>query len=300
VVIPDQRLASSIRRRIAIVGAAAFALHGFSARAASTAGPRIAAIDWAAAETLIAVGITPIAIADLAGFRASFSHLPQMDHTVDLGSTWEPNYELLDRLKPDLIYLPSWSSLSRPQLEQIAPVRLCDIHGGGDDPMEKALRFADSVLADFPDISSAGALERLKGRWQQLVDKTTNDPPFFLLNLRSTNRFVNVYATGSLPGSALVHVGFQNAWQGPVNGFGFTSIGAERLLQAPEAAIVILNQNNRTAEMLSRLDRNVFWTSIPAVRNGKVRVSPPVSVFGGILSGVNFAEWLTDTFHKAT
>lgn len=292
-------LQGRICRRTVIFGAAAFLLQGLTARAASTDAPRVAAIDWAAAETLIAVGITPIAIADLAGFRASFAHLPDTAGTIDLGSTWEPNFELLDRLKPDLIYLPSWSSLSRAQLDQIATVRLCDIHGNGGDPIDKARSFGESVLNELTTMSEPSAIRQLEARLQRITGQTSPQP-VFLLNLRSTSRFVNVYAAGSLPDSALMHVGLQNAWQGPVNGFGFASIGAEKLLQSPDASIVILNQNDRTTEMLSRLERNIFWASMPAVRAGRIHVSPPISVFGGLLSATTFAEWLADTFDKAT
>ncbi|ATN36715.1 hypothetical protein ACO34A_23290 (plasmid) [Rhizobium sp. ACO-34A] len=289
---------SRIHRRTVIFGAAAFALQGRSVGAASRAIPRIAAIDWAAAETLVAIGIMPVAIADLEGFRASFSHLPAMDETIDLGSTWEPNLELLDRLKPDAIYLPSWSGLSRPQLEQIAPVLLCDIHGRGGDPIYSAKQFAKSVLVDFPGNSGENAIQQLEKRLARLRGAARRQP-VFLLNLRSSNRFVNVYAAGSLPDSALTHVGLQNAWQEPVNGFGFASIGAEKLVQASDASIVILNQNDRTAEMLARLNDNIIWTAIPAVRASRIHISPPVSVFGGLVSAASFSEWLAATFDKA-
>jgi ABC-type Fe3+-hydroxamate transport system substrate-binding protein len=298
VVTPACLSGRNLHRRAVLLGAAAFALRGLPAGAAFSAQPRLAAIDWAAAETLIAIGITPVAIADLGGFRASFSHLPEMNGTVDLGSTWEPNLELLDRLKPDAIYLPAWSSLSLAQLSDIAPVRLCDIHGTGGDPTERALRFAESLLVDFPSPSGEATIRQLDERLAQLAGKA-KPQPVFLLNLRSSNRFVNVYAGGSLPGSALMHVGLQNAWQGPVNGFGFASIGTEKLLQASDVSIVILNQNDRTAEMLARLNDSIFWSAIPAVRAGKIHVSPPVSVFGGLVSATTFAEWLAVTFDKA-
>lgn len=295
---PQYHLQNRICRRTAIFGAAAFALQARSIKAAPSLKPYVASIDWAAAETLIAIGIEPAAIADLSGFRASFSHLPAMNDVIDLGSTWEPNLELLDRLKPDAIYLPSWSAISRPQLAKIAPVRLCDIHGSGGNPIERARIFATDVLRDFPDAPGQGNIQQLEQRLTGVAG-AAKSRRVFLLNLRSNNRFVNVYATGSLPGSALTHVGLENAWQGPVNGFGFTSISVEKLLQTPDASVVILNQNDRTTEMLSRLDDNILWRSIPAVRSGKVHISPPVSVFGGLASATTFAEWLATTFDKA-
>jgi iron complex transport system substrate-binding protein len=153
-------------------------------------------------------------------------------------------------------------------------------------------------MMDFPDAAEKNVIQKLSERLAR-VKATVKSEPVFLLNLRSTNRFVNVYAAGSLPGSALMHVGLENASQETVNGFGFASIGVERLLQVPNASIVILNQNARTAEMLSRLDDNIFWRASPAVHAGKVHVSPPVSVFGGLTSATAFAEWLAATFDEA-
>lgn len=283
-----------LTRRSALLGALAAACKA-PAASANLKSQRVAAIDWAAAETLISIGIVPAAIADIGGFRSSFSHLPEMRETLDLGSVWEPNLELLDRLKPDLIYLASWSGLARKQLETIAPVRLCDIYGTSGDPIAKARAFAHGLQAAFPQSPKLNEIARLDERLS-FFRSSLRPREIFILNLRGNNRFVNVYSTGSLPGSALTYVGLQNAWQGKVNGFGFAAIGIEKLIEAPESAIIILDQKDQTARLLSALSENAIWRSLPAVRSGRVHVSPPVSIFGGLASATTFSEWLVATF----
>lgn len=287
----DQR----ISRRTVLFGVASTLFAGPTGAFSATRPPRLAVIDWAAAETMLAFGIIPVGIADRAGFLASFANPGDIGDAVDLGSLWEPNLELLDMLRPDAIYLAGWSQISKPQLQGIAPVRICDIHGGGGDPVTRARTFTRNMAIDFPKAPGRRTLEMLDQRLAGLTGRLA-PASAFVLNLHGNNRFVNVYAEGSLPGSVLGHLGLTNAWQGGVNGFGFAAIGIEKLMDAPDSSIIILNQGPATVRSLSMLGTNAIWNALPAVRQGRVHVSPPISVFGGLVSAVILADWLTTAF----
>lgn len=288
-----------INRRLAMLGAAATFLSRPLQAFANMTPASPAVIDWAAAETLLTIGITPAGIADLDGFRATFRAFADLPGVADLGSTWEPNLEYIDRIKPDAIYLPGWSAISRTQLESIAPVRICNIHGSGGDPVQRAKEFSHSLLSDYSDAPNRNALIEAENTLASLRDQL---PPrrVVLINLHGTNRFVNVYAAGSLPSSVAIHSGLQNAWSGSVNGFGFSSVGIERLMSVSDAAIVILNQGVLTANALKAIESNALWSGLPAVREGRVHVTPPVSIFGGMASAAGLSEWFFATFGDAS
>lgn len=288
-----------ISRRLAVFGAAATVLVRPRQSVAGTDQRRPAVIDWAAAETLLTMGIKPVGIADLHGFRETFQSFANLQGVTDLGSTWEPNLEYMDRLKPDAIYLPGWSAISRLQLEIIAPVRLCTIHGSGGDPVERAIEFSRTVLSHYPE---AEQRDVMLGAQRRLADLQRQLPPrrIVLINLHGTNRFVNIYAAGSLPDSVAKHSGLQNAWTGDVNGFGFSSIGIEKLMTVSDSDIVILNQGRLTANALTAMKDNSLWAGLPAVREGRVHVTPPVSIFGGLASATAVAEWFSATFSDAS
>src|SRR5579864_7976121 len=83
--------------------------------AAGGTGLRVAALDWALAETMIVLGHAPIAIV-AAGDWPRFVVEPALPAGIaDLGLQPEINFELLAWLKPDLI-------LTSPFVETLEPV----------------------------------------------------------------------------------------------------------------------------------------------------------------------------------
>ena len=252
------------------------------------------AIDWAAAETLLALGICPIGIADLGGFLRSFPGTLPACSIADLGSTWEPNLELIDRMGPALIYISPWNALAQAAVEDIAPVRISPIYAGKGRPLETARSFAEQIHSDFPQASDPGALAALENRHDRLrgVCAETREQPVLIVNLHGSGRFANVYGGSSMAGNVLEHIGMQNAWTERTNGFGFARIGIERLVEIKAASIVVIDQGEQTARALRILDASAIWKAVPVVRSGKTHLSPPLSIFGGLATAVNFAEWL--------
>ncbi len=91
----------SLDRR-ALLAAALAGMAGLrGARAAGS--PRIVCLEWTAAELVLTLGIVPVALADVAGYREWVAAPALPASVLDLGSRGEPNKELVARLKPDLI-----------------------------------------------------------------------------------------------------------------------------------------------------------------------------------------------------
>lgn len=289
---------SLTRRSALLLGTASLlAAATGGSRAAGDAGGEIVAVDWAAAETLVTAGIEPIGIADLQGFRETFPGAAIAASVAELGSRWEPNLELVEWLQPTLIYLASWSGMARPLLERIAPVEVCDIYGTAGDPLANALAFADRVLRTFPAAPDAGAVRSLQRALVSSKDRLRDlsGRRFLLLGLHGSGRFANVYGAGSLPGSVLAHLGLENGWTARTNGFGFANIGIEALIDRAESRIVLIDQGAQTRRALRVLEKSAIWQAVPAVREGRILLSEPLSIFGGIASAARFADWLSAT-----
>src|SRR5690606_22500578 len=121
---------SGRRRLLACMGAGVLAPSGAWAAAITdspgahhfTAPPRrIVALTWEAAEQVLELGITPLAVADADDYR-EWVVRPELPASVlSAGTRLEPNLELLVELKPDLILISPVLADMQAQLARIAP-----------------------------------------------------------------------------------------------------------------------------------------------------------------------------------
>lgn len=190
--------------------------------------------------------------------------------------------------------------MSRPLLERIAPVEVCDIYGTGGDPLAQAVSFADRVLKTFPDAPGREVLSGLQRALGASKDRlrATSDRRFLLVGLHGSGRFANIYGASSLPGSILAHLGLKNGWQAGTNSFGFANIGIEALIDVTESEIVLIDQGAQTRRALKVLAKSAIWQAVPMVRDGRNLMSEPLSIFGGIVSAARFADWLSTALRE--
>ncbi|MGL5587407.1 MAG: iron-siderophore ABC transporter substrate-binding protein, partial [Aeromonas veronii] len=62
--------------------------------------PRIATVDWTIAETLLALGVTPLAVGDAGPSQAWVGEPRLPTEVVDIGLRTQPNRKLLAELRP--------------------------------------------------------------------------------------------------------------------------------------------------------------------------------------------------------
>ena len=259
---------------------------------AETASPRIAVIDWGLTETLLGLGVTPIAVAQTEGYRR-WVQAPELPAgVVDLGLRIEPNLELLSQLKPDMILITPQFAASRPQLERVAPVHTLAIY----TPEVEAYVGAQRVTRELAELLGRQAegeamiaridtnLARVKGR---LAAQTL--PPFYVMTFLD-QRHVRLFGKQSIYQGVLDRVGLRNAWQGPTNYWGFSQQGIERLAEEPGAALLYLEpMPPGTADGLAA---SALWRQLPAVREQRLYGLPPVWSFNGLMAAERFANLL--------
>jgi ferric hydroxamate transport system substrate-binding protein len=255
---------------------------------------RIAVVDWAMFETLLALGVEPVAATELVQFRkiAVEPHVPAQ--VADLGLRGSPNFEMLRLSNPDLIISSRWFTWAQDNLEQIAPVVSYSVYEPDRPPYASAeqitIALGESLgrkqrAQAYVDTSS---LELAQARLR-VADRTAR--PVFLINLGDARHF-RVFGTDSMFGDVLQRLGFTNAWPKATSYAAAAPIPLEALAEVPKASIVIISPVPPDAR--STLANSPLWNAFPAVREGRVATLPPVNPFGALPAARRFARVLTE------
>ncbi|RWN32329.1 MAG: iron-siderophore ABC transporter substrate-binding protein [Mesorhizobium sp.] len=277
------------RRQVLALAAAAL-LPPVAARAAAM---RVAAIDWGMLETLLALGIEPVAATELIQFFKIAVEPAVPQSVTDLGLRGAPNYELLRIVAPDVIVISNFYEYQRPMLERIAPVFAQTVYEAGVPPyvlaeaatlalgeklgrQAEAERYADETADEIARLR--GTLPRASGR------------PVFVISLGDSRHF-RAFGRDSMFGDVLTLLGLVNAWTDETSYSAAAPVGLEALARVPEASILIVSP--LPADVGRSLPTNALWNALPAVRQNRVAVLEPVNHFGCLPSARRFARLAT-------
>lgn len=255
---------------------------------------RIAVLNWDLAQTVIALGVDPVAVADAAGYR-KWVAAPALPHgTVAVGRRIEPNLDALAAAAPGLILVSGYLNRGRDQLEGIAPTETYRIYRPGGEALERSLEVA-ARLADRLDRQAH--LERLRARLDRAVDtlqmRTRAGESVYVIRFRGAGH-IQVFGRHGLFDGVLRRAGLDNAWDGPSNYWGFAMAAIEELDAAADH-LVVLEPVPRVAEAMMR--DSPIWQALPAVREGRVHRLGPIWNFGSVPSATRFAELLAAAIH---
>jgi ABC-type Fe3+-hydroxamate transport system substrate-binding protein len=252
--------------------------------------PRVAAIDWALFETVLALGVVPVAASELLQFRAIAVEPPVPESVVDLGLRGAPNYELLRIVTPDLILISDFYERQRTRLESIAPVLSLPVYTPGKPPYPIAAQAAmklgerlgrrDAAMRYVAECHDE--IERLREPLAALRQR-----PVFVISLGDARHF-RAFGADSMPGDVIARLGFTNAWAEPTRYGATAPVGMEALARLPQAAIVVVGP--LPPEMRRALPESALWKALPAVRDGRMAMLDPVNHFGGLPSARRFAR----------
>lgn len=125
---------------------------------------RIATIDWTIAETLLALGVTPLAVGDVGSYRAWVGEPLLSAAVVDIGQRAQPNRELLAELKPDRILISPLAAPLAPTLSRIAPVQSIALYEPDADLWQ---RLHEATLTIAALVDKTAEAEQLLARLDQ-------------------------------------------------------------------------------------------------------------------------------------
>ncbi|MFE1599069.1 ABC transporter substrate-binding protein [Methylobacterium sp. ID0610] len=272
-------------------------LAALPARAADApAQPRVAAIDWGAAELLLGLGIVPVAVTQPDGYNRAVIEPALPAGVVDLGLVVEPNLELLASLKPDLILAnPLQVAAQGDSLRRIAPTEAVSIYSQSGHPDAQARAETMRIATRLGRAESARALE---ARTEAVLDRAAaracpgDRRPVYLVWIIDHRNLV-VYGRTSLFQTVLDRLGVENAWSGPSNAYGFSVIGVEQLA-AGRAGADIVHVGPIQSDAARALAASRLWRSLPAVREHRFAAIPAVWFYGGLPAIARFATLMAD------
>lgn len=256
----------------------------------ATAAPRVATSDWAAAETLAAIGHPPVSLGDKRAYQDWVKHPSMPASTQDAGLRFQPNLEHLYRVQPDFFVQSPWFTFLKPQFERIAPVHEIAFAG------KQGVDYSTSVAAT----RSLGLLLRDEAAAEKLVRDTDavfvqaaralapyRKRPVAVVQFIDA-RHLRVYGKTSLFQAVLDKVGLQNAWSGPSNEWGFQNITLTDLAKLPPHTLLIIVQPH-PRNVRAALEKSALWQRLPFVQPENRRVLPPSWSYGALPSMQRFA-----------
>ncbi|WP_244110255.1 ABC transporter substrate-binding protein [Burkholderia cenocepacia] len=255
--------------------------------------PRIVVLDWPLTEIVLSLGVVPVGVSRPPWYMRIDGVPPLPRGVIDTGLLFQPNFEVLEALKPDLIVITPFHAPLRAMLERIAPTLTVGLFGRGLDGYS-AVRDATRQLAQrFDRPAAADAL--LARADAQLGDVTrrlagfraTKRPVYLLYPI--DDRHMSVLGENSLYGGVLSRVGIANAWRGDADPQGATQTGLAALAQQPDAQALVLDM---PAGVGAQLARGPLWNALPFVKAGRVRTLGALPSLGGVVASMRFAHGL--------
>lgn len=268
-------------------------LSGFSLYANASNTVNVVPIDWTQTETLLALGVEPLATAQQAGYNAWVNTPTIPSHIPDIGLRTQPNLELLSELKPDKIFIsPMFKNLEQ-QLARIAPVQSIGIYRSGDASWPAIKNFTRTLAAETHTEEKAETLiddaEQHFVELSQNLSSKAKETPLLMLQFMDP-RHMRVFGKNSMYKIAANQIGLKSAWQEKTSAWGYSLAGMDQLMNI-KAQIVVVKPFPAGVE--EHLEKDQLWQYIIKQSGHPLITIDPVWSFGAIPSSVKFANLLT-------
>lgn len=263
-------------------------------RALSGTAPRIVVLDWGLTEVALSLGVVPVGVSRPPWYRLLDGHPPLPESVTDTGLLFQPNFEVLQTLRPELIVVTPWHQPLVAELERIAPVLVVPMFGAGLDVLltvRDATRRLGTVLGRgiVADSLLASAERRFAQAASALAGFRALGRPVLLLRPIDA-RQMTVFGPKSLFGGVLRELGLDNAWQGAVDPQGSGRADLAALADSGGAQAMTVGTPPGVA---AELAKSPLWRALPFVRERRVGALGAVASFGGLVSAMRFAEEFT-------
>jgi ABC-type Fe3+-hydroxamate transport system substrate-binding protein len=293
------RAANPAAGEVAASGPAVARVTGAAMPAAGAVPRRIVVMSWELGEMLLSLGVAPVGISLPDWYRATIIEPPLPAGVANLGLLYQPSFEVLLALAPDLIVITPGHASAKQWFERIAPTLTLGMYRHAPDPY-RALCDETSTLAmrlARPECAAAliGEAAHTIGdvRASLAAHPARVARPVLVAELVD-DRHLRVYGRGSLFDEMLGRIGVANAahprddanaW--PTSG-GYALVPLQRLVDARDASLLLVGPV--TPARRAGLDSNAIWQALPAVRGQRVATLPVIAPYGGLVSMQRFAR----------
>jgi iron complex transport system substrate-binding protein len=251
---------------------------------------RVVTLEWTYAENLLALGLQPVGVADIAGYN-NWVQIPlELDASVaDVGTRQEPNLEAIAALEPDLILAVSFRAGQNYELlSAIAPTLVFDAY-----PTD--MTHYEEMIATFNIIAQATGREAEAEDVLQAMRDTfaaANDALNDAGRAGETFILAQTFASGDTPTfrlftdnalavQTLAQIGLVNAWEDAPQQFGFTTVDFEAFANIGDTNFFYVAQD----DYHPTLTGSPLWGGLPFVQSDRAYwLGGDAWLFGGPLS----------------
>ncbi|MGW7282568.1 ABC transporter substrate-binding protein [Streptomyces sp. NPDC054844] len=254
---------------------------------------KVVATEWNAVESLVSLGVDPVGVADVKGYKTWDTSVPLKNEPKDIGTRGEPSMDTVASLSPDLIVATTdLPPAAVKQLREVAPVLEVKSADGTDqigqmldniDLIAKATGTTDKAKTIRTDFEAKVA----EGK-KALADAEMAGQEIAFADGYVTSNQVSIrpYTATSLIGEVNEAIGLKNAWK--VKGdeaYGLGSTDVEGLTALPKDthfAYIGNDDDPNATPFTGALAENSVWKSLPFVKAGDVhRLNDGIWMFGG-------------------
>ncbi|MEA9390264.1 ABC transporter substrate-binding protein [Acerihabitans sp. TG2] len=251
-------------------------------------------LDLAITESLLGLGIAPIAVANKRWYQ-KFIINPQLPDSVqEAGLPNEPNLELLETLRPDIILCSHAQAQVNSRLQQIAPVAAMDIFSPNRSPWLAAQQMI-TRLGNYASVTRASQKLNAKASDQLTATgsalKKYRGRPLFLARINDDGRHLLLFGRKGMYDDLLKRMGFQNAYEGNTNSWGGAVVGLDYLLKQPDARLIFFS-NRQERSNVNDLFSSPLWQAIPLIKEGRYSRMSRLYPSGGLLCAMHFLNEL--------
>ncbi|GAA1803278.1 iron-siderophore ABC transporter substrate-binding protein [Agromyces neolithicus] len=264
---------------------------------------QVVALEWNTAENLVALGVMPVGVADVAGYGAWVQSESLDDSVTDVGMRGEPSVDAIAGLAPDLVVTTTdLPETVIAQIEEFAPVlvvRGADASnpiGQMESNLERIATAtgtddeADAVLAEFDAKLAEGKAA--------LEEAGLAGTEFMMSDSWASGGQVSIrpFAEGALLTAVAEELGLENAWTGEGDAdYGLGTTDVEGLTSVGDVEFLYITNGEADAYAVDLAD-NAVWTSLSFVQSGNVhRLPDGIWMFGGPSSMSDYIDAVVDT-----
>ncbi|WP_135383760.1 iron-siderophore ABC transporter substrate-binding protein [Vibrio tasmaniensis] len=252
---------------------------------------RVAALNWDIAEQVIELGVTPVAVPDIAGYTDWVVQPAIPEGVADIGTRTEPNFSALKKLNPDVILIASPQKDLQERLSEIAPVlyyqTYSDQHSNAAAAIENFKKIGQLLGKEEQANQKLAVMDKRIAVLKAELDKAyPGDKPKVTSFRFASTTSVFIYGDNSIPQYALEQLGFDNAMDLPASQWGISQKRMTELKNVKKGIALYFEP----FPYQDKLDRSPVWKSMPFVRNGQFSSVAASWSYGGAMSILYNAE----------
>lgn len=269
-------------------------LTGASGKKVQLNGPakKVVGTEWNVVEHLVSLGVAPVGVADVKGYKDWDKAVPLKNEPKDIGTRGEPSMDTVAGLAPDLIVATTdLPAAALKQLRKIAPVLELKA-ADATDPIGQMTDELELIAKATGTTERAGTLKKgfetklAEGR-RALAKAGHKGTEFAFADgyVNGSQVSIRPYTSGSLLGAVNGKLGLKNPWTmkgDPAYGLAATDVEGLTKLGDVEFAYIGNADDKSSTPFTGALADNAVWKSLPFVKKGNVhRLPDGVWMFGG-------------------